>query len=228
MSDSNPRSRSRLPLADQPPLASPSGESESTAPGGNGRLQATPPVDEWDLDSLRLPQDFATAVGVKRLIKTVPVKKPLAEWFVRTHPNSDYRLSTAVVELKEDRETYLVVPDLWPALATEPTFSPRLLVTSVTRQGVLFVWPIRLPRADGRIDDWSRSAMDAADEAQSRWVRVKSDMALQAYVVEVATSQLPEPDWPDITFPEIIKVAFRDRMISDWDHPILRRLRGEV
>ena len=40
-------------------------------------------------------------------------------------------------------------------------------MTAINRQGVLFLWPIRLPGADGKIDDWSRSAMDAADEAKS-------------------------------------------------------------
>ena len=75
-------------------------------------------------------------------------------------------------------------------LADEKTFSPRLLVTAINRQGVLFLWPIRLPGADGKIDDWSRSAMDAADEAKSRWVRVTSNMSLGAYEVAVASGQI--------------------------------------
>ena len=53
-------------------------------------------------------------------------------------------------------------------------------------------------------------------------------MALGAYDVTVATGRVVEPDWPDLTFQEIIKIAFRDRVITDWDHPVLRRLRGEA
>jgi hypothetical protein len=189
---------------------------------------AKPEADPLNVASLRLSQDFASAVGVKTLLRTVPCKKPSKEWFVRTHPDPAYRISTAVLELKEDRETYLVSPDLWPSLADEKTFSPRLLVTSVTRQGVLFIWPIRLPGSDGRIDEWSRSAMDAVDEAKTRWVRVVADMNLGAYQISPASAQLPEPDWPDVTFQEIIKIGFRDKMISDWNHPVLKRLRGEV
>jgi hypothetical protein len=132
------------------------------------------------------------------------------------------------LELKEDRETYLVAPALWTGLAAEPTFSSRLLVFAITRQHVPFIWPIRLADSKGRIDDWSRSAMDAADEAKSRWVRITANMALGAYQIDVASGQLPEPAWPDATFQEIVKIAFRDKMISDWDHPVLRRLRGEV
>lgn len=189
---------------------------------------AKPEADPFDVASLRLSQDFGSVVGVKPLLKTVPVKKPSKEWFVRTHPDPAYRLQTAVLELKEDRETYLVAPALWSALADEKTFSPRLLITSITRQGVPFLWPIRLPGADGKIDEWSRSAMGAADEAKSQWVRVTSNMSLGAYEVAVASGQMADPVWPDVSFQEIIKIAFRDKMISDWDHPILRRLRGEI
>jgi hypothetical protein len=188
-----------------------------------------PEADPYNLDSLRLFQDFASAIGAKRLIRTVPVRKPAKEWFVRTHPDPAYRLQTAVLELREDRETYLVSASLWPELALEATFSPRLLVTSITRQGEPFLWPIRLPGADGKIDDWSRSSLDAADEAKSRWVRVTANMHLGAYNITVASGQVAEPTWPpDLTFQQIIKIAFRDKMIDTWDHPVLRRLRGEA
>jgi hypothetical protein len=187
---------------------------------------AKPAADPFNLDSLRLSQDFASAVGVKPLLKTVPIKKPEQEWFVRTHPDPAHWYPTAVVEV--DREIYLVARDLWPLLADEKTFSPRLLVTAINRQKVLFLWPIRLPRSDGKIDDWIRSAMDAADEAKSRWVRVTANMSLGAYEISVATGQIADPVWPEIDHEGIIKLAFRDKMIADWDHPELKRLRGEV
>jgi hypothetical protein len=185
-------------------------------------------ADPFDLDALRLSQDFASAVGAKKLITTIPVRKPSREWYIRTHPDAAYRLQTAVLELKEDREVYLVASHLWPSLASETTFSPRMLITSINRQDVLFLWPIRLPRADGRIDDWSRSALDAAEEAESRWVRVTANMSLGAYDISVASGQVAEPSWPELSLQEIIKVAFRDKMIDEWSHPVLRRLRGEA
>jgi hypothetical protein len=187
-----------------------------------------PEADLFNLASLRLSQDFASAAGVKKLVTTVPVRKPSREWFVRTHPDASYHDTLAVIELKEDRETYLVTSNLWPGLAAEPTFSPRLLITTINRQGVLFVWPIRLPGADGKVDDWSRSALEAAEKAKFQWVRLTANMSLGAYEIAVASCLASEPSWPDLTFQEIIKVAFRDKMISDWNHPILKRLRGEA
>ena len=70
--------------------------------------------------------------------------------------------------------------------------------------------------------------MDAANEAKSRWVRLTANMNLGAYDVAVASGQIAEPEWPGITFQQIIDIAFRDKKISDWNHPVLRRLRGEV
>src|SRR5262249_32297030 len=78
--------------------------------------------DPFDPSRLRLSQDFNAALGVKKLLTTVPVGKPSKEWFVRCHHDPDYRIETCVVELKEDGETYLVEPSLWHELAGESTF----------------------------------------------------------------------------------------------------------
>src|SRR5262249_24965075 len=129
-----------------------------------------PGPDPYDPAALRLSSDFTAAQGVKKAILSVPVRKPSKEWFVRVHPDESYRLQTAVIELKEDREVYLVAPSLWPVLAGESTFSPRALFTAQNRQGVLFIWPIRLPGVDGRIDEWSRTALEAVDLAARKWV----------------------------------------------------------
>src|SRR5262249_1486659 len=126
---------------------------------------------------------------------TVPCRKPEKSWFVRVHPDDRYFLQTAVIELREDRETYLVAPDLWPSLASETTFSPRALFTAVSRQGVVFLWPVRLPGPDGKSNPWNTSAVEAAQLARKSWVRVTANMALGAYEVLQATAELGEPEW---------------------------------
>jgi len=144
------------------------------------------------------------------------------------HPGEAYRVETAVLELKEDRDVYLVTPDLWSHLATEATFSPRALFTAINRQGVVFLWPIRLPGPDGRTDEWSRSALEAATMAMRGWARVVANMPLGAYEVFQATGDLPEPEWPEQSFRDLLQIAFRDRLVSTLEHPVLKRLRGEV
>jgi hypothetical protein len=196
----------------------------SPSPGGD---PSTAAPDPFDPAALRLSHDFA-ALGVKKALLTVPVRKPDKSWFVRVHPADDYELQTRLIELKEDRETYLVAPALWPDLAAEATFSPRALFTAINRQGVLFLWPIRLPGADGKVDAWSQSALEAALRARRGWVRVAANMALGAYDVWQATGELGEPDWPDKPFRELLALAFKGKLIDSLDHPVLRKLRGEV
>ncbi|MFO0800496.1 MAG: hypothetical protein U0804_23765 [Gemmataceae bacterium] len=190
--------------------------------------QKPPAPDPFDPAKLRLTQSMTAALGVKKLLTTVPVKKPVKEWFVRSHPDAAYRLETFVVELKEDGETYLVAPEFWNALAGESTFSARLLVTAINKQGTVFLWPIRLPSPDGRHDDWSKSSMEAANIAMRGWVRVQSNMSLGAYEVYEASGNLGDPEWPDLPLNELLRIAFKDRYIDSLDHPVLKRLRGEA
>ena len=74
---------------------------------------SAPLADPFDPSRLRLSQDFVAAAGVKKLLTTIPVRKPSKEWFIQTHADQTYRLQTCVIELKEDSETYLVDPSLW-------------------------------------------------------------------------------------------------------------------
>ena len=63
----------------------------------------------------------------------------------------------------------------------------------LSRQGVPFIWPVRLPGPDGKLDPWNTSALEAVGLAQKQWVRVSANKSLGAYDVHVATGTLPEP-----------------------------------
>jgi hypothetical protein len=180
----------------------------------------------FDPSKLRLSQNFAESAGVKKLVTTIPVRKPNKQDFIRVNPDVAYRLETAVLELKEERETYLVAQDLWAELPGELT--PKVLFTAINRQKVLFVWPIRLPGEDGRHDEWNASALEAADMAQKDWIRISANMSLGAYEVYQATGALPDPEWPEMEFAKILEIAFKGHYITDLDHSALRRLRGEL
>jgi hypothetical protein len=184
------------------------------------------PGGALDLDQFRLTQDFAAATAVKRHVVTVPVRKPNRQEFVRVHPDSDWRLTTAILNLKEERETYIVVPKLWPNLNEE--LVRATLYAAMTRQGTFFIWPVRMPGADGRLDEWSRSAHEGAELATRAWVKVAANMNLGAYELGEAQGVLPDPMWPSETFADLFRIAFRGKVIDDIDHPVLRKLRGEV
>ena len=199
---------------------------ESTETKTQVGIIISPKVTDFDLSRLRLSQNFAEKVGVKKALLTIPVRKPGRQDFIRVHPGEDMCIQTAVLELKDDRETYLVDPDLWPELPSE--LAPKALFTTINRQGVLTLWPVRLPGEDGRHDEWSRSALEAAEIAKTRWIRVVANMSLQAYEVYEAVGDFGDPDWPDVSFQRILEIAFKDRFIRTLDHPVIRRLRGEA
>ena len=111
----------------------------------------------FDPAALRLDQSYADTVGVKKLLTTVPVRKPNRQDFVRVHPDPAFRLTpAAIIEVKEDREVYLVTPNMAPALAGE--FSTATLYLAINRQGVPILWPVKLPNPDGKHNEWHRSA----------------------------------------------------------------------
>jgi hypothetical protein len=57
---------------------------------------------------------------------------------------------------------------------------------------------------------------------------MSSNQGLGAYELHPAIANLAEPEWPDVSFQEILKIAFKGRLIEELDHPVLRRLRGEL
>jgi hypothetical protein len=133
-------------------------------------------------------------------------------------------MELAVIELKDDREIFLLQPTIAQELPAE--FVMVTLYTAINRQGVVHLWPVRLPASDGRILEWHRSAAEAAELAMRRWIRVKANMSLGAYEMFEAASTIPDPTWPELSFQELLRIAFRDRLVNSLDHPVIRRLRG--
>jgi hypothetical protein len=183
-------------------------------------------INSFDFEKLRLSQNFSELAGVKKAVITIPVRRPNRHEFVRVRPGEEWRFLTAVLELKEERETYLVDKMLWSILANE--IVPKILFTVINRQNILSLWPVRFFGEDGRLDQWNRSALEAAELAQKRWIRLSSNMSLGAYEVHIAETDFPEPEWPEISFKEIFKIAFRENFIQTPDHPVIQRLRGLI
>jgi hypothetical protein len=105
---------------------------------------------------------------------------------------------------------------------------PVCLVTAITRHGTLFLWPLRLPTPGRSTDSWAESAIEAAKIAENRWTNMKADQTAGMYITSVATAEIPEPDWPEISFNKILEIAFRGRVIDAADHEVILRLRGRV
>jgi hypothetical protein len=186
--------------------------------------QATSPPDPFSPENLRLDQSFTETVAVKKLLTTIPVRKPGRQVFFRVHPNPEYRDSFPMIDLKNDREEYIVARHLVPELATELVH--KQLCLAITRQGIVFFLPLRLPGPDGKDMEWWRSMREHAERAQTHWIRVIPNHEVGAYEALQAADNLSEPEWPELKFWDLIKIAFKDYLITSLDHPVVKRLRG--
>jgi len=200
----------------------------TTAGNAEPDEQEDPERKNWSdaMAELRLNQDFDIGSPIETVLTNVRVGKPHPQDFCRAHSDPTYSFNTAVLETQDDREVYLVSRALWDSLASE--IIPVQLVTAINRQGTVFLWQIKLPRADGRWNPWNQSLAVAVETAKSHWVRVNSNMSLGAYEVKKALAPLQEPVWPDKSFEEILELAFKNNFIQSPDHPVLKRLRGEI
>jgi hypothetical protein len=51
-------------------------------------------------------------------------------------------------------------------------------------------------------------------------------MGLGAYEMFEAAATIPDPVWPELSFQEMLRIGFRDRLVDRLDHPVIKRLRG--
>jgi hypothetical protein len=72
-------------------------------------IKTDPASNPFDnLSSLRLDQSYVDTVAVKKLLITVPVRKPNRQDFVRVHRDPAFRLTpVGTIERKDDREVSL-------------------------------------------------------------------------------------------------------------------------
>lgn len=188
-----------------------------------GGSQTPATTHEYNPRALALSQNFAALVGVKKELSRVAIQRPSDQSFFCPHPDRCRRIEVAALVVKEDRETYVIVPALCDELRGE--WVAKILVPCQTRQGGFYFWPIRLPGADGRIDTWNESALQIADKYAGQWVRVTANKELGAYDVLRPITPFPPADWPE-PMDDLLAKAFSGRIIDRLDHPVVKRLRG--
>jgi len=186
----------------------------------------TSPVDSSPFSSLRLTQNFGETLGVKKVLTTVPVGRPSKDRFFRTHPSPDWVFPTWILENKATGETYLVSAEVASALGDQVRAVE--LYAAIDRQNNPFLIPIPLPGPNGVRNRWHESLAQAVEKAKSVWIRISANKDLGGYDIFEATAKLPDPVWPDITMDELLEVAFKGRVITSLDHPIVQERLGRI
>lgn len=181
--------------------------------------------DMFNLENLRISQDFIEQANVETIHSTITVRKPNKHEFFRVRSGKEWQILVAAIEDSNDRELWAVERKLAETIREEVSFV--LLRLAVNRNGVPFLWPLKISR-NGKSNPWNMSAMVAAERAETKWVRMVSDLSAGRYEIKASKNDHGEPEWPDLPFQKIIELAFKDRTITDCIHPVLQQLRGEI
>ena len=179
-----------------------------------------------DLQALRLPANYGATLGVKKLLTNVPVSKPKKPQFFRTHAAEDMTFAAMFLEQKEARESYVVLPNV--AQEISELVRPVMLHTAIDRQNNVFLIPVPLAGEAGTRNPWHESLAQAVELAKQKWLRLTANMHTGSYDVYEAEGALPEPEWPAHGIDALVEVAFRGKIITSLDHPVVQSLLGRV
>ena len=156
---------------------------------------------------------------------TIRVGKP-ADKFFRVNPDPNFTVEICLLETTErlKKVQYAVASHLYDRRLGMKMSPLRLCLEY---EGGLFFWPLgSLDHAEW--NTWIVSAIECATEAEEKWVSMSSNLDDQKREWIVAKADFGEPSWPKMSLQELLVVAFKDKMIMDKDHTVLRKKRGEI
>ena len=181
----------------------------------------------FDPERFRISPNSGSGNITRKLITTIPVRKPKKQAFVRCNSADANRAECGLLTIEGDDRPYIVYPEIAHLAGNElKTVQLRL---AIDRQGNNFLWPVPLPPTDGPENTYNQSHRQIADLAETTWLRMSSNRTIAAYEAVEAVGDIPEPVWPELSLAEMIEIAFgKSHLIADRDHPALRKLRGEL
>src|SRR5215217_3243109 len=191
---------------------------------------ATPLNDEpsnpFDPEALRAdPGD--DDITTKRVVHHMKVRKPYRHEFFRVNPDPSFSQDVYLIEAGEgvEKDAFIVAPALAREIVAET--SRRRLFVCVNRAETPFIWACKLPSTT-TTNSWVDTALTIAESAKRHWVRMIPDIGAGHYEEARAEGLLVEPKFPDLTFSQMLEKAFKNKLITDYDHEVLRALRGEI
>ena len=215
---SNPSQLSE-PFTMTTPTNSPATSSPAPTTNGTGAFGV-------NLSAMRLSANYGSTLGVTKLLTKVTVGKAKPAVFFRAHQDEGMTFPAMVYEDKEAREQYLF--DQAVAQELGGLVRPVLLCAAIDRQNNPFLIPVPLPGEDGSRNPWHESLAQAVEHAKKAWLRITANMRVGVYDIYVAEGSLPEPVWPAHDMDALVQVAFRGKIISNMDHPVVQSMLGRV
>jgi hypothetical protein len=222
-------STAATPEGDSPPSGPAGGDGRVLGIAGDGDAKASGLViNPFDPARIRIGVGYGELAATKAANPTFPVwnSPPKTAWFM-VHP--EYEVDIYMLDqTDEDRDAlYYVERSIAEGLPTESTISPRLLALCQTTQGDDFLWAIKLKRPlDKKANSWTTSALQEKELGRTRWIRHQTNRRKGCYEPLISDAITIVPRWSELPpFPEILRIALKDRYIDSLDHEVLVELR---
>lgn len=215
-----------------PPPPRPHSDAFSQSPIAKALLAAQPAVEQKPSASLvsvrdlRLSQDFQQIASGHHVLVDIAVSKPPKWSFFRASADPSHSIPLCTLDTIQmgGDGVYAVAAEV-AALIPDQVRNVVLHLV-VTSQHIPFLLPVALPGPDGRTNPWHQSLARAVELAKTSWIRLSANQHRGSYDVFEAAGRLPEPQWPTKSFDELLELAFRDKLITDGEHPLVLRLLG--
>jgi hypothetical protein len=112
------------------------GSNKGVPLAGGARMMPPPdaPQDPFAPERFQIAQDYTAHVGGTKQITRVPVGRPDSQLWFHVNPDSAFTVDVALLDLRNERETYIVKPALAIEVPTEVV--TKRLYQYVTRQGM--------------------------------------------------------------------------------------------
>jgi hypothetical protein len=198
------------------------------APAGHQPQPDPAPVDPFDPMNLGISTDYAAAISAHASTKPFELRKPNNQEFFRTSPFEHQRLLVGGIVDKQDMsKLYVVLPSLLDEVRVRYSSHLRIyeLVITQTLAGAPLLWGV--PQEEDRGGRWHSQERAARHQGTTRWTNMVAGRGQYDFTT---IDNLKQVDWD--SFPpmaETLRQALSDgRIIDSMDHPLLRKLRGEI
>jgi hypothetical protein len=189
-----------------------------------------------NLEALKLRHNAAGMIKTAPLLKTLRTKKPENTDFFRIRPGEEWTMDFPIFAPKgktgSENEKYLVMPEFQQELDERNSLMPvRFYFGIIWGSNILFLSDVGIKiKDDGSQNSYHKSRMELYELAKEKWISISANQELGAYVATEAKSKIPDPIWPTkpANIGEAIELAFKDNVIDRPDHPVLKKLRGEI
>lgn len=180
----------------------------------------TPSVEDLAL----MGQRFDLGVELRRDHLALKIRRPEKSEFIRTYPDGPLPMAVAILEVKSQRDIFVVKADLAPIV--EDLVRPVLLALAITKDMDPFLWPLAQPKQGREPSHAAITVMQAEERTRTTWGRVAWGGFDTGWKFYSSSVQPEDPNWTDLT-PEKALSLIGDIYISHENHPIIRELRGE-